>query len=93
MFFIIVFPCLSVIGSFSCSMLAHCFANLSACSLPLIPQCAGIHCRITLLCSNMLYSLRQRLCSPCPASESNTDQESVRNTTSSELVSVRTFTA
>ena len=56
---------------------------------PLIPQCAGIHCRITLLCSNMLYSLRLRLCSPYPASESNTDRESVRNTTSSELVSVR----
>ena len=32
--------CLSVIVSFSCSMLAPCFANLSACSLPLIPQCA-----------------------------------------------------
>ena len=29
-------------------------ANMSACSLPLIPQFAGIHCRITLLCSNML---------------------------------------
>ena len=74
--------------SFSCSMLAPCFANLSACSLHLIPQCAGIHYRITLLCSNMLYSLHLRLCSPCPASGSNTDRESVRNTTSSELISV-----
>ena len=74
-------------------MLAPCFANLSACSLHLIPQCAGIHCRTTLLCSNMLYSLRLRLCSPCPASESNTDWESMRNTTSSELVSVRSITA
>ena len=63
---------------FLCSMLAPCFANLSACSLPLIPQCAGFHCRTTLPCSNMLYSLDQRLCSPCPASESNTDRESVR---------------
>ena len=34
---------MSVIGSFSCSMLSPCFANMSACSLPLIPQCAGIH--------------------------------------------------
>ena len=48
---------------------------------------------ITRMCSNILYSLRLRLCSPCPASESNTDQESVRNTTSSELVSVRYITA
>ena len=89
MIFIIVFFCLSVIGSFSCSMLAPCFANLSACSLPLILQCAGIHCTITLQCTNMLYSLRLRLCSPCPASESNTDREAVRNTITSELVSVR----
>ena len=73
-------------------MLAPCFANLSACSLLLIPQCAGIHCKITLLCSNMLYSLRLILCSPCPASESNTDRESVRNATSSDLVSVRPIT-
>ena len=72
-------------------MLAPCFANLSSCSLPLIPQCAGIYCMITLLCSNMMYSLRLRLCFPCPASESNTDMESVRNTTSSELVSVRSI--
>ena len=36
-------------------MLAPCFANMTACSLHLIPQCAGIHCMITLLCSNMLY--------------------------------------
>ena len=69
-------------------MLAPCVAHLLACSLPLIPQCARIHCRITLLCSNMLYSLRLRLFSPCPASESNTDRESVRNNTSSELVYV-----
>ena len=92
MFFIIVFFYLSVIGSFSCSMVAPCFANLSACSLPFIPQCAGIYCRTTLLCSNILYNLRLRLCSPCTASESNTDRESVRNTTSSELVSVRSIT-
>ena len=74
-------------------MLALCFANLSACSLPLIPQCAGIHCRINLLWSNMLYSLCLRVCSPCSASESNTDRESVRNTTDSELVSVMYITA
>ena len=88
LFFIILFFCLSVIGSFSCSMLAPCFDNLTACSLPLIPQCAGIHCMITLLCFNMLYSLHLRLCSPCPASESNADLESVRNTTSSEYLLV-----
>ena len=74
-------------------MLGPCFGNLLACSLPLIPQCPGIHCKITLLCSNMLYNLHLRLCSPCPASESNTDRESVRNTTSSELVSVMSITA
>ena len=74
-------------------MLAPCFANLSACSLPLIPQGAGIHCRTTLLCSNMMYNFRLRLCSLCPASESNTNQESVRNITSYELVSVRSITA
>ena len=60
-------------------MLAPCFANLSVCSLPFIPQCVGIYCRTTLLCSNTLYSLRLKLCSPWPASESNTDRESVRN--------------
>ena len=38
----------------------------------------------------MLYNLRLRLCTQCPASESNTDRESVGNTTSSELVSVYT---
>ena len=74
-------------------MLAPCFANMSACSLPLIQQCAVIHCRITLLCSNMLYILRLRLCSPCQAREFNTDWKSMRNTTSSELVSVRSITA
>ena len=62
------------------------FANLSACSLPFIPQCAGLHCRTTLLCSNMLYNLRLRLCSPCPASESNTDRESVRHLLSWHLL-------
>ena len=89
-FFSFLFECYC---EFSCSMLAPYFANLSACSLPLMPQCSGIHCRITLLCSNMLYSLRLRLYSPCPASESNTDREYVGNTTSSELVSVRSITA
>ena len=74
-------------------MLAPCFANLSACSLPFIPQCAGIHGRTALLCSNMLYNLRLRLWSPCPARESNTDRESVRNTTFYELASVRSITA
>ena len=74
-------------------MVAPCFANLSACSLPLIPQRAGIHCRITLLCSNMMYSLCLKLCSPCPASESNADRESVRNSSSTELVSVMSITA
>ena len=91
--FLIFFFCLSVIGSFSSSILAHCFANMSACALPLIPQCAEIHCGITLPCSNMLYSLRLRLCSPCPSGECNTDRESVKNTTSSELVSVWYITA
>ena len=62
-------------------MLSPCFANLSACALPLIPQCSGIHCNSTLLCSNMLYSLRPRLYYPCPGSESNTDREYMRNTT------------
>ena len=75
-------------------MLTPWFTNLSACSLPLIPQCAGIHCRITLLCSNMLYSLHLWLGSPYPASESNNDdRESVINSISSELVSVRSITA
>ena len=70
-------------------MLASCFTNMSACSLPLVPQCAGIYYRITFVCSNMLSSLRLRVCSPCPASESNTNRESMRNTKYFELVSVR----
>ena len=84
---------LSVIGSTSGSMLAPCFDNMSDCSLPMMSQCAGMHCRITLLCSNMMYSLRLRLCYPCPASESKTAREFVRNTTSSELLSVISITA
>ena len=32
-----------------CSPLAPSFARMSACSLPNIPQCAGIHCRTALL--------------------------------------------
>ena len=81
-----------MIVSSSWSMLTACSANLSECSVPLMLQCAGIYCRITLLCSNMLYSLGLRFCSPCPTNESNTDRESVRYTTSSELASVRSIT-
>ena len=55
-------------------MLAPCFDHLSACSMLLMQQCAGIHCWITLLCSNMLYSLRLRL-----GSETNECHRAERN--------------
>ena len=53
----IVFFSASVMGLSSFVMAAPLFASLSAISLPLIPQWAGIHCSTTLLFPMMLCSV------------------------------------
>ena len=81
LFLIIVFFSFIIIGRFSCCMLTPRLESQSVFSLPLMPQCAVIHCRTTPLLSSSLDSLSRSVYSPCQARASNTDFESVKNTT------------
>ena len=67
-----------------CSKCAPCLARVSASSLPLRPQWAGIHCRVVLYLLDRFVSFVNRLC--CSLSfllliDWRTERASVRNTT------------
>ena len=80
----IVFSSEYVVVESICSRCAPCLARVSASSLPLRPQWAGIHCRVVLYLFDRSVSFVNRLC--CSLSlllliDWRTERASVRNTT------------
>ena len=88
----IVFSSEYVVVESICSRCAPCLARVSASSLPLRPQWAGIHCRVVLYLLDRSVSFVNRLC--CSLSlllliDWRTERASVRITLEERPISYR----